>query len=121
MGADEKSMEECHGSWDLGLVIDVGEMRESRGKSAVPWKVLQWPFQVLRSRRVSPLQTREEGVAYSYSQVPSFTGTGPYVSIPIFKVQFLLSHCPNFNIGDGISLGIQFALNYTIHRSRFQV
>ena len=93
MGAGEKSMEDCHSSWDLGLVIDLGEMRESRGKSEVPWKMLQWPFQVLRSRRVSPLQTREEGSGYS--RVPSFTGMCPYVSIPIFKVQFLLSL--NFN------------------------
>ena len=56
MGADEKSMEDCHSSWDLGLVINLGEI-ERRGKSAVPWKMLQWPFQILQSRRVSPLQT----------------------------------------------------------------
>ena len=36
MGADEKSMEDCHSSWDLGLVINLGEIRERRGKAAVP-------------------------------------------------------------------------------------
>ena len=111
MGADEKSMEDCHSSWDLGLIINLGEIIERRGKSAVPQKMLQWPFQILQSRRVSPLQTKEEGSGYS--RVPSFTGMYPYVSTPNFKVQFLLNHCPNFNIEDDISLGIKFALNYT--------
>ena len=35
----ENSMEGCYGSWNLGLLIDVEAMRESRGRSAVPQKV----------------------------------------------------------------------------------
>lgn len=94
MGADEKSVEDCHSSWDLGLVIDLGEMRESRGKSRSSLENAS----VAISRFFSPGEShlfRQGRKAQDTQGYPASLECALMFQFQFSKVQFLLNL--NFN------------------------